>query len=136
LFGPRHIGFATLQGLIVFLGLLAFFGWALGQAPEAEARGATFCALVFANLVLALSDASGGRADLFDRRRLAFWTIAALAFAGLIAIFVVPVLGDILKVSPPPPGILVVGLGVALVTSGWFGFLKLANRLRLSQRAV
>jgi Ca2+-transporting ATPase len=139
LFGPPHIAFALFQGLVVFLTVCVFYGWALTVATEEQARGAAFASLVFANLVMALSDAAGGRAGLFDRHHAIFWIIATAAGVVLLTAFAVPAIAGILQIAPPPADLLLIGLAAAGVSAGWFGIAKaklFAGALKRTQRAV
>ncbi len=136
LFGPSHIAFGVLQGAIVLLAVAGVYGWALQAGEETQARGAAFCCLVVANLTMAMADAAGGRAGLFDRSHAAFWSIAAAAAAALATTLYLPVLSDILKMTPPPLAMLGVSLGVAVIAGGWFGAAKALRGMRPAQRAV
>jgi Ca2+-transporting ATPase len=128
LFGPRHLAAAVWQGVVVLMAIAAYFGWALAVAPEAEARGAAFASLVVANLALALSDSSGGRAGLFDRSHFAFWFITAAALGVLLTVLYVPALAAVLHVAPPELTLLGVGFATALVAGGWPGALRILRR--------
>ncbi len=130
LFGPPQIGLAMLQGAGVLAGVLGVYAWALGQYPEAEARGAAFLALVAGNLVLALSDAASARGPLFSPHRKIYWVIAAAAASVLALVLTVPTLAEVFKISPPHPALLLLALGVAVVSGGWFGVLRRIATMR------
>ncbi|ADG08630.1 cation-translocating P-type ATPase [Caulobacter segnis] len=128
LFGPRQVGLALLQGAGVLAVVLATYVWALNHHSENQARGAAFLALVAGNLILALADASSSGGRLFAPHRRIYWTIAAAASGALALIFAVPPLGDIFKVAPPSPGLLLGALALAAVGGGWFGLVRAVDR--------
>lgn len=130
LFGPRQILFAGVQGLSLLVGVFVFYGWAVDQAPTEQARGAAFASLVIANLVLALSDAMGGRAGLFHRSHIPFWFISGAAILVLAATLFLAPIANLLQMAPPPPQLLGLGLVVAIVSGGWFGLFKAAGSFR------
>lgn len=121
LFGRRQLGWAILQGLGILITIAAFYAWALTVAGAREARGAAFASLVIANLTLAISNASGGSAGLFDRRHAIFWTISGIATAVVGAAFVIEPLGDVLQLAVPPAGLLGIGASLAVLAGCWYG---------------
>ncbi|MES2342497.1 MAG: cation-translocating P-type ATPase [Pseudomonadota bacterium] len=129
LFGPREIGLAVLQGLIVLAAVLGVYVWALQAASEPQARAAAFAALILANLVLALSDSASVGVRLFDRHRVAFWAITATAVAVLGLVLFVPMLESIFQIATPSPGVLTVAVLAGLIAGGWFGLTRLLRRL-------
>lgn len=124
LFGPEQIGLALIQGTGVLVGVLGVYVWALGQYPEAEARGAAFLALVAGNLVLALSDATSSGGRLFAPHRKIYWIIAALAGGVLALVLALPPLAAVFKVTAPTPSLLFVALACACMSGGWFGIAR------------
>ena len=99
-------------------GVLGLYAWALTRDPEPAARGAAFAALVFANLILALTDAaSSGR--LFAPHRRIFWTIAAAIAALMAAVMTFAPLSAIFRVARPETPLLLVAAAVAVVSGGW-----------------
>lgn len=121
LFGPVQLGLAVLQGAGVLAGVLGVYVWSLGHYAEPEARGAAFLALVVGNLVLALTDASSAGGRLFAPHRKVYWFIAAAAGGVLTLVLMVPAVADIFKVAPLHMPLLMLALGVAGVSGGWFG---------------
>lgn len=124
LFGPDQVVQALVQGAGVLLGVLAVYIGALGRYPEEEARGAAFLALVLANLVLALADASSGRGPLFSQHRKIYWFITAVAVSVLTLVLTVPALTEVFKVSAPHPSLSLLAISVAVLCGGWFGVLR------------
>jgi len=121
LFGPVQIGLAAIQGIGVLLGVFGVYVWSLSHYPEAEARGAGFLALVVANLVLALADASSAGGRLFAPHRNIYWIITAATGGVLALVLMVPSLARVFKVAPLDMPLLILTLGVACVSGGWFG---------------
>jgi len=124
LFGPRQLGLALLQGVVVLAGVLGVYLWSLGHHPEDQARGAAFLTLVAGNLTLALADASSSGGRLFAPHRKIYWLIASAAAGFMALIFAVPSLDVIFKVAPPSPSLLATALLVALASGGWFGVVR------------
>lgn len=120
LFGGRQIAAAAAQGLLLLVAVLGLYIWMLRTGlPEDAARATVFVALVLGNLGLALADASGGRASLFDRRRTTFWIIGAIGLLVLALCLLVPPLRDILRFQLPAPPLLAaataIGIGAAML---------------------
>ncbi|MBU4433532.1 MAG: cation-translocating P-type ATPase [Alphaproteobacteria bacterium] len=130
LFGPRQIGLALLQGLVVLAGVLTIYLWALRTYSEDQARGAAFTTLVLANLILALADAAASGKLLAAYRR-AYWIIAAAVTTLLVVILTVPAAASVFKVATPPPLLLLVMLVTATVCGGWTAA---AARLRVKAK--
>jgi Ca2+-transporting ATPase len=136
LFGVREMALAILQGIIVLVVIVVYFGWALTVAPEPEARGAAFASLVIANLFLALANSAGGRLGLFDRSHAAFWIISVVAGLVLATLLYWPPLAAVLHVSGPDWQLFAPGAAVAAIAGGWWGAAKLLDRYFAAQRAV
>ena len=136
LFGKREVFLAVLQGLIVLVAIIVYFGWTLDVAPELEARGAAFASLVVANLFLALSNSAGGRFGVFSSGHAAFWIISGVAGLVLIAVLYAPPLAAILHIAGPHWSLLAPGLAVAAIAGGWWGVLKTLGPRLARQRAV
>ena len=124
LFGPRQLGLALLQGLVLLAGVLGIYVWSLGHVTQAEARGAAFLALVVGNLVLALTDAASAGGPLFAPHRKIYWMISALAAGVLALVLNVPLLAGVFKVAAPHPTLLALALLVAVGGGGWFAAVR------------
>ena len=118
LFGARQIGLALLQGIVIFIGVLGIYAYALRIYSEQEARGAAFTALVLANLVLALADSAGGR-GIFASKRNAYWLISAAVVMLLVLILWVPLAAKVWQVARPDASLLLIAILVAFVAGGW-----------------
>jgi Ca2+-transporting ATPase len=133
LFGRREILLALLQGTFVLTGVFGLYIWALdADWPVPEARALTFIALIVANLVLAFADSAEPGISFFDRRRIVFWTIGGSAAVVVCLVLYVPAIAEMFQLSAPDPQTIPIALGVALLTAGWFGFLRRARLLALS----
>lgn len=128
LFGPRQVWLALMQGTGVLAAVLGIYVWALGHAPENQARGAAFLTLVAGNLVLALTDASSSGARLFAPHRRIYWIITAAASGALTVIFAVPSLAAVFKVAAPSLDLLFGALALAMLGGGWFGLVRARRR--------
>ncbi|WP_262267448.1 cation-translocating P-type ATPase [Microvirga yunnanensis] len=125
LFGASQIAFGFLQGAIVLAAVFGLYVWSLNTGVgENQARASAFVALVLGNLVLAFADAAEPGTPFFDRRRLAFWGIGAGAALIVAAALYVPVLADVLRMSPPTPHWLGIAAAAAVLAGGWFGFVR------------
>jgi Ca2+-transporting ATPase len=121
LFGARQMLLAAVQGAVLLAAVLALYWWSLARdMPESGARTAAFVALVVGNLSLALTEASSGSVTLFDRRRVAFWTIAGIAPVVLALSVAIAPLADILKFAPLSGSQLLVALAVGIAAGGWY----------------
>jgi Ca2+-transporting ATPase len=118
LFGRRQMLSAAAQGLTLLVAVFGLYAWMIGTSVSEEAaRAAVFIALVLGNLGLALADASGGTARLFDRRRTTFWLIGAIALLVLALCLLVPPLREILRFEMPAPPLLAAAVAIGLVTA-------------------
>lgn len=119
LFGARQLATAFAQGFGVLIGVFGLYAILLPHAPDPEARGGALIALVLANLVLALADAMADDGQLFAPHRRVFWSIAGVLLVLLGAVFAVPSLASIFRVTAPHFSIIMASVVVALVTGAW-----------------
>ena len=133
LFGRRELLLALLQGAIVLAGVFGLYFSALhADLPEAEARALAFVALIVANLVLAFADSAEPGIAFLDRRRIVFWTIGAAAAVVVSVVLYVPAIAQMFQLSAPDPLAIPIALAVALLTAGWFGFMRRARIARVT----
>ena len=128
LFGGAQLGLALLQGTGVLAGVLGIYVWSLGLVSEPEARGAAFLALVIGNLVLALTDASASGGKVFATHHRIYWIISAAAGVMLTLVLTVSPMEAVFKVAPPHLNLLLLSLGVAIASGGWFGLVRSLRR--------
>lgn len=123
LFGSREIMLAALQGGALLAVAFGLYAWTLSNGTESgAARALTFTTLVVGNLGLALANAAGDGASLFQRR-LAYWGIGTAAVAVLIACLAIPTLRETMQFASPDGALLAlavmaggaVGLGARIV---------------------
>jgi magnesium-transporting ATPase (P-type) len=125
LFGTKDVALGILQGVVILGAVLALYVSALSAGmSDSEARASAFVALVIGNLSLALSDAASAGTSLFDRHRIAFWSIGAAAVLVLAACLTVPALARILRFSLGDPAHLLFAAGVGLAAGSWFGVIR------------
>lgn len=120
LFGPAQLGLALFKGAGVLTGVFGVNVWSLRHYPEPEARCAAFVALDIGNLVLALADASSASGRLFSPHRKIYWIITAAAGGVLTLVLMVPPLAGVFRVTPFHLPLLILALGVASLSGGWF----------------
>jgi Ca2+-transporting ATPase len=131
LFGRRELLLALLQGAIVLAGIFGLYVLALHvDLPEPEARALAFVALIVANLVLAFADSAEPGIAFLDRRRIVFWAIGTAAAVVVSVVLYVPAIAQMFQLSAPDPPAILIALGVALLTAGWFGFMRRARVFR------
>ena len=128
LFGLRELAAAAVQGAVLLAAVLALYVWAIAQGtPDPVARAQAFVTLVVGNLSLALSIASGPGRSVFDRHRLAFWTIAPIAAAVLTLCVSFPSLAELLRFETPTLAQAGWAAVTGIVAGTWF---RTAGRVR------
>lgn len=125
LFGRAQLFEAIVQGVLVFVAMLIFFGWALTVSTEEQARAAAFTGLAVANLVLALASASWGRFGFFGQIPMSFWIIAVAALAVVCCAVYWPPLSGILRMAPPATDVLAIGAMAGALASAPFWILRM-----------
>ena len=122
------------QGAGLLLLLLATYAGARAWLPADEqrddiARALTFVVLVLSNLGLIHANRAWGRTVLLgsgESNRQFGW-IAAGTVVVLGAVLGVPAISRLFSFSPPPPAMLLVGVGVAVLGMVWFEVVKQAQ---------
>ena len=133
LFGHREVFLALLQGAIILAGVLGLYISTLyADMQESEARALAFVALIVANLVLAFADSAEPGSTFFDRRRMVFWTISSAAAIVVCVVVYVPAIAQMFQLSAPDPLTIPIALCVALLSAGWFGFLRRAKVVQVT----
>ncbi|CAN5118444.1 HAD-IC family P-type ATPase [soil metagenome] len=128
LFGAQQIGHGVLQGMVILAVVLALYLWGLTWMPAAQARAGAFVALVIGNLTLAVTDASGRDGRLLDARRWVFWTIAGVAGAILLLVFLTPGLAALFRMTTPPAGFLATCTVMGVAAAGWAWLPRMLRR--------
>lgn len=119
LFGRRQIAGAVLAGAVILTALMLLYGWASAISAPPQARGATFAALVVANLAFAFAASGVPGVGPFDRSRRAFWVVCGLALGVLGGVLAIPAWSAMFGVAPPPLGLLAAALPLGLAAGGW-----------------
>jgi Ca2+-transporting ATPase len=119
LFGPRQIATAVAQGLVILVGALAAYAWAIAHLPEPEARATGFLVLALSNLVLALADAVGPRGRLLDPHRRIYWAIAGALAATLALVIAAPAIADLFRMAAPPGAVVAGAVALSVALGGW-----------------
>ncbi len=103
LFSLALIGASLLQGAIVLAAIAAFFvGMLHLDVPEAQARAATFTALVMCSVALIIANRSfsGHLLEALRRPNLALWRVVAATTALLASVLLVPALRELFRFEP------------------------------------
>lgn len=125
LFGPSQVVLGLVQGGTVLAAVFGIYVWALNsELAEGQARAAAFVALVIGNLSLAFADSAEPGTSFFDKRRLAFWAITAIAALLVAASLYVPPLALILRMTPLDLPRLLSVVTIAILAGGWFGLAR------------
>ena len=122
LFGTRDIWLGAIQGVVVFMAVLAVY--VLDNSfgvEEHEARGLAFATLIVSNLTLALSDALPKGVSPFSRENWTFWAVAAAALSVVAAGLYFPPLAELLHFRPPELYRLGIAAVLAMCAGGWYG---------------
>jgi Ca2+-transporting ATPase len=132
LFGANTVALSLLQGVTVFLIVLALYAFALHRGlSAAEARALTFTTLVIANVGLIFTNLSWSQSMLAALRRPnpALWWVAGGAVVFLALVLSIPAIRAVFRFAPLHPADLAISAGAAAVSIVWFEVLKAATRL-------
>jgi P-type Ca2+ transporter type 2C len=130
LFSRRTIGFSLLQGIIVFVVVLAVYAIALYRGlGELEARALTFTTLIVANIALILTNRSWTKPILATLRapNMASWLVLAGASLFLGLSLNVPFLKRLFHFSQLHFIDLVICAAAGILSILWFEILKMVN---------
>ncbi len=134
LFTRDNITIGIIQGVsILFVVLFVYFVSYLMGRTELEIRTLTFATMVFANLLLIITDLSRTRhlLDIVMHKNLAlYWVLGSTTFS-LLLILAIPSLRNMFHFSPLTVGELLTAFSAGLLSILWFEGLKI-YRARLS----
>lgn len=132
LFGGRAMLLALLQGLGVWLVVLAGYAWAVEHWPEPQARAFAFSSLVAGNLGLILANRSRSRALWASLRtpNRTLWLVVGFAMALLLLTLYLPALTALFLFAPLSLAQLLAALALGLLSVVWFEAVKYAQRRR------
>jgi len=126
---------SVLQGLTVFAAAFGTYFWALAgrpdNAPAARAMGLGI--IMLANLLLVLVNSSERDFAAHSIRRLArdkvMWLVNFGTLVGLAALLYTPLAG-VLKLAPLSAWQMLIVLGMAFLSTGWYELVKAIRRIR------
>ncbi|WP_036296644.1 cation-translocating P-type ATPase [Methylosinus sp. PW1] len=129
LFGLRQIGAGFFEGAVLLAALLGvyFVSMRTGEG-EGETRALVFVGLVIGNLAMAFASAAEPGTSLFDKRRVAFWSIAAVTTLVLALVVYLPAAAELFRFAPPAPRDLAWTVATTLAAGGWSGVYKAVRR--------
>jgi P-type Ca2+ transporter type 2C len=132
LFTRAMLAESVLLGFSVFVAVAAVFGTGLVMAGESQARAMGFITLVVANVLLILANRSHREslATILARPNRMFWTIAALAIAGVALAAFQPSVAAVFRFEPPSPIGVLASVSTAIVAVVWIEATKLVRRRR------
>lgn len=131
LFNRKSFIFSLLQGLSVLAVVFTVYVLALNlKKGELEARSLAFATLVFANIVLIITNLSWSEsfASIIKARNKALIWVVAAALSSLLAVLYIPFLRSLFHFSFLSGGALVVAFFCGVISSLWFEGLKVLNK--------
>jgi P-type Ca2+ transporter type 2C len=133
LFSWHELGFSILQGIVIAVGVLLIYQWALAKGmPEEGVRSVVFATLVSANLFLALANRSFDYAlhRTFFYKNPSFMMILGCSALMLLAILYTPFLGLLFGMSSLSIMDLAFCVLAGLVSVIWFEVYKVIREWR------
>jgi P-type Ca2+ transporter type 2C len=137
LFGSSTLVAGILEGVGVFVAVLAAFGLALRWGHTADdARAIAFTTLVTGNLALIWGNVSSVKTvfETIKTRNLALWLVTLATIASLLAVLYLPYIRGIFMLSVLHPKDLLVAFSLGAASITWFEILKLIRRRRSPSR--
>jgi len=135
LFGKKSLIFSLLQGIAIFIAVFLVFVLALYlKKGELEARTLSFAALVFANIMLIITNLSWSKnlPAIIKLKNKALWTVVLTAISALLLVIYVPVLRNLFHFSVLSVSDLLIALGSAVISLLWFEVFKKLSFRKLS----
>ncbi len=131
LFDRRAMVISLLQGMGVLAAIFALFWFVLASGrSDDEARTITFCAIVFANIMLIVSNLSWSKISLFvlgDGNKALYWMLGAVGITLTLALLV-PFLRQVFHFAPIGLGDVALSFVVAATSLLWFEIFKLFKK--------
>jgi len=122
---------SLLQGMGVLAAIFALFWFVLASGrSDDEARTITFCAIVFANIMLIVSNLSWSKISLFvlgDGNKALYWMLGAVGITLTLALLV-PFLRQVFHFAPIGLGDVALSFVVAATSLLWFEIFKLFKK--------
>jgi Ca2+-transporting ATPase len=134
LFTRQMLVESVLLGFSVFVAVAAVFGTGLVMAGEGQARAMGFITLVVANLLLILANRSHREslAAVLARPNRMYWTIGALAVAGVAVAVYQPSVAAVFRFESPSPIGVLASVSAAVLAVVWVEATKSVRRRRHS----
>ena len=132
LFTRQMLVESVLLGFSVFVAVAAVFGTGLVMAGEGQARAMGFITLVVANLLLILANRSHREslAAVLARPNRMYWTIGALAVAGVAVAVYQPSVAAVFRFESPSPIGALASVSAAVLAVVWVEATKSVRRRR------
>ncbi len=131
LFNSRALILSLLQGLSILVVVFIVFKGALRfNKGEAEARTLAFATLVFANMMLIVTNLSWSQniVRIIRAKNVALWVVLGGATTALLLILCVPFLRNLFHFSKLSPDSLLIAFGSGIMSLLWFEGLKFLLR--------
>lgn len=128
----KELTISIIQGLIITIGVLFVYQWSVNQgANEENTRAMVFTTLIFANILLSLTNRSFYYSlfESFKNHNKLFAIVISLTLLLLMAILYIPVFAKFFDLSPLRFGDLVFCGLIAAVSVLWFELYKLIRRI-------
>ncbi|MDD5465651.1 MAG: cation-translocating P-type ATPase [Candidatus Omnitrophica bacterium] len=134
LFSKKAFIFSLLQGVGVLTVVFLVFMLALYlKKGELEARTLSFATLVFANIMLIITNLSWSKnlTGILRAKNKALWVVVLLAVSALFLVIYLPVLRGLFHFSILSPSDLLITLASGVVSLLWFEGFKALNKKRI-----
>ena len=137
LFSRERLRLSLLQGVVVFLVVLAVFLTALAEGKSERAvRAMTYAALIVANLSLIFTNRSWSRTagEMFSVPNRVLWWVTAGTLAVLGVALFTPAVRTMFQFDPLSYAEMGLSLSAGAVSVAWFELFKLVRRLGIFKR--
>jgi len=135
LFSKKAFIFSLLQGLGILTVVFLVFMLALYlKKGELEARTLSFATLVFANIMLIITNLSWSKnlAGILKAKNKALWMVVLLAVSALFLVIYLPVLRNLFHFSVLSAADLLITLASGFLSLLWFEGFKALNKNRIT----
>ena len=130
LFNKKTIGVGLVQGLSILGVVFGYFVITLLMGKgELEARSLAFAILVFANLMLIITNLSWSRSliQILKSKNKALYGVLLGAITALLLVLYIPFLRDLFHFTNLHGNDLLIALTAGFISLGWFEVIKLLN---------
>jgi Ca2+-transporting ATPase len=133
LFNKKAFLYSLLQGLSVLVVVLAVFIFALHfNKDETQARSLAFTTLVFANIMLIITNLSWSESfiQILSAKNKALWLMVIAVLAAILLIIYLPFLRKLFHFSVLSPEDLLIAFFSAVASLIWFEGIKQLNKIK------